>query len=195
MSDTKSPISNRRRIALGVSGGIACYKAGDILRRLQDRGFDVVVLMTPGARRFVTPLTFGALSGNKVYTDIFEGGSDGDFKGAFDHIFLAESIDLFLVAPATADCIARMAQGIAGDFLTTFHLAVQSPIVIAPAMNTRMWEHPTVQSNLRLLQSREFESLTPKWVKWPAIPPVRAAWPTSITSWSPWWGSWIDRVI
>ena len=124
----KSSLACTMKIALGVSGGIACYKAAEILRRLQDRGFDVVVVMTRGATQFVTPLTFRALSGNKVYMDIFEGAASGsDPRSAFDHIFLAQSIDLFLVAPATADCIAKLAAGIADDFLTTFHLAVQSP--------------------------------------------------------------------
>ena len=151
------------KIALGVSGGIACYKAAEILRRLQDRGFDVAVVMTKGAAQFVTPLTFRALSGNKVYMDIFEGalaGSDPD--SAYDHIFLAQKIDLFLVAPATADCIAKMAAGIADDFFTTFHLAVQSPIVVAPAMNTRMWEHASVQANLRTLQGRGVHVIQPE---------------------------------
>ena len=151
------------KIALGVSGGIACYKAAEILRRLQDRNFDVAVVMTKGAAQFVTPLTFRALSGNKVYMDIFEGASaDADASSAYDHIFLAQGIDLFLVAPATADCIAKMAAGIADDFLTTFHLAVQSPIVVAPAMNTRMWEHPSVQANLRTLQSRGAHVIQPE---------------------------------
>jgi len=151
------------KIALGVSGGIACYKAAEILRRLQDRGFDVAVVMTKGAAQFVTPLTFRALSGNKVYMDIFEGASAGsDPASAYDHIFLAQGIDLFLIAPATADCIAKMAAGIADDFLTTFHLAVQSPIVVAPAMNTRMWEHPSVQANLLVLQSRGVYIIEPE---------------------------------
>ena len=151
------------KIALGVSGGIACYKAAEILRRLQDRGFDVAVVMTKGAAQFVTPLTFRALSGNKVYMDIFEGASAGsDPASAYDHIFLAQSIDLFLIAPATADCIAKMAAGIADDFLTTFHLAVQSPVVVAPAMNTRMWEHASVQANLRTLQSRGVHIVQPE---------------------------------
>src|SRR5687768_3670886 len=111
------------KIALGVSGGIACYKAAEILRRLQDRSVDVVVLMTRSATQFVTPLTFRALSGNKVYVDMFEGARSGeDFEGAFDHILVAQSIDLFLVAPTTANCIARFANGIADDFLTTLHL-------------------------------------------------------------------------
>jgi len=151
------------KIALGVSGGIACYKAAEILRRLQDRGFDVAVVMTKGAAQFVTPLTFQALSGNKVYMDIFEGASTGsDPASAYDHIFLAQRIDLFLIAPATADCIAKMAAGIADDFLTTFHLAVQSPVVVAPAMNTRMWEHASVQANLRTLQSRGVHIVQPE---------------------------------
>jgi phosphopantothenoylcysteine decarboxylase/phosphopantothenate--cysteine ligase len=151
------------RIALGVSGGIACYKAAEILRLLQDRGFDVVVVMTKGAAQFVTPLTFRALSGNKVYLDMFEGAQPGaSFEGVFDHIELAQSIDLFLVAPATADCIARLANGIADDFFTTFHLAVKSPIVVAPAMNTRMWEHPSVQANLKTLINRGVRIIEPE---------------------------------
>ena len=151
------------KIALGVSGGIACYKAAEVLRRLQDRGYDVSVVMTKGAAQFVTPLTFRALSGNKVYLDIFEGAAAGaDASSAYDHIFLAQGIDLFLVAPATADCIARMANGLADDFLTTFYLAVQSPVVVAPAMNTRMWEHPSVQENLRRLESRGVHVIAPE---------------------------------
>ena len=151
------------KIALGVSGGIACYKAAEIVRRLQDRGAEVVVLMTRGATQFVTPLTFRALSGNKVYVDLFEGTKSGnDFEGAFDHILVAQSIDLFLIAPATADCIARLAAGLADDFLTTFHLAVTAPVVIAPAMNTRMWEHPSVQANLKTLRSRGVHVIDPE---------------------------------
>src|SRR5689334_5429646 len=151
------------KVALGVSGGIACYKSAEILRRLQDRGVDVVVLMTRGATQFVTPLTFRALSGNKVYVDIFEGGRSGaDFEGAFDHILVAHSMDLFLVAPATADCIARLATGLADDFLTTFHLAVTAPVVIAPAMNTRMWQHAAVQENIRILRRRGVHIIDPE---------------------------------
>ena len=151
------------KIALGVSGGIACYKSAEIVRRLQDRGVDVVVLMTKGATQFVTPLTFRALSGNKVYLDLFEGPSSGsDFEGAFDHILLAQSIHLFLIAPATADCIARLAAGLADDFLTTFHLAVTAPIVVAPAMNTRMWEHASVQENLKTLVGRGVRIIDPE---------------------------------
>ncbi len=162
MADDTAKTRQKQKIALGVSGGIACYKSAEILRRLQDRGFDVVVIMTPNARRFVTPLTFAALSGNKVYSDMFEGASPGAaFEGSFDHIFLAQSVDLFLVAPATADCIARMASGIANNFLTTFHLAFESTVVIAPAMNTQMWRHPAVQSNLSALRQRGVRVIDP----------------------------------
>lgn len=151
------------KIALGVSGGIACYKAAEILRLLQDRGFDVVVLMTRSASQFVTPLTFRALSGNKVYSDIFEGTKPGaDFDTVFDHINVAQSTDLFLIAPATADCIARLAAGLADDFLTTFHLASTAPLVIAPAMNTRMWAHPSVQANLKTLTGRGAHVIEPE---------------------------------
>jgi phosphopantothenoylcysteine decarboxylase / phosphopantothenate---cysteine ligase len=144
------------KVALGVSGGIACYKAAEIVRRLQDRGVDVTVLMTKGATQFVTPLTFRALSGNKVYVDIF------DVEGVFDHIFVAQSVDLFLVAPATADSIAKLATGVADDFLSTFHLAVTAPVVIAPAMNSRMWQHPSVQANLKTLAGRGVHIIDPE---------------------------------
>ncbi|HEY2384602.1 MAG TPA: bifunctional phosphopantothenoylcysteine decarboxylase/phosphopantothenate--cysteine ligase CoaBC [Terriglobia bacterium] len=151
------------KVALGVSGGIACYKAAEILRRLQDRAVDVSVLMTKSATQFVTPLTFRALSGNKVYVDLFEGPRPGgDFEGAFDHILVAQATDLFLVAPATADCIARLAAGAADDFLTTFHLAVTAPLVIAPAMNTRMWQHPSVQANVQTLRRRGAHIIDPE---------------------------------
>jgi len=150
------------RIALGVSGGIASYKSAEILRRLQDKGFDVFVLMTQNAGRFVTPLTFEALSGNPVMLDVFEGSSGSlEAQDPFEHIFLAQKIDLFLVAPATANCIARMAAGIADDFLTTFHLAVRAPIVIAPAMNSRMWQHAAVQANVTTLRHRGVHIIDP----------------------------------
>jgi phosphopantothenoylcysteine decarboxylase/phosphopantothenate--cysteine ligase len=152
-----------RRVVLGVSGGIACYKAAEILRRLQDLDIDVRVIMTPNARQFVTPLTFSALSGHRVYVDMFGRGEAGaQFDGPFDHIFEAESTDLFLVAPATAGTIARMATGIADDFLTTFSLAVQAPLVIAPAMNARMWAHAAVQENLRVLRGRGARVVPPE---------------------------------
>jgi phosphopantothenoylcysteine decarboxylase/phosphopantothenate--cysteine ligase len=153
----------KRTIALGVSGGIASYKAADILRRLQDRGYDVFVVMTRSACEFISPLTFRSLSGRRVYVDMFEGDETGEqFEDPFAHIFQSMATDLFLVAPATANCIAKMAAGIADDFLTTFHLAVTAPILVAPAMNTRMWEHPTVAANLRALQSRGARVIPPE---------------------------------
>src|SRR3990172_9245687 len=158
-----SNLRSQMKVALGVSGGIACYKAAEIVRRLQDQGCDVVVIMTRNATQFVTPLTFRALSGNKVYVDLFEGPASGsDFEGAFDHILAAQSVDLFLIAPASADCIARLAAGIADDFLTTFHLALTAPVVIAPAMNTRMWEHASVQANLKTLVNRGARVIDPE---------------------------------
>lgn len=150
------------KIALGVTGGIACYKAAEILRRLQDRGFDVFVVMTPAACQFVTPLTFRALSGHAVHVNMFapvEVG--GQIEQPFSHIREAESVDLLLVAPATADALARMASGMADDFFTTLHLAVQAPVVVAPAMNTRMWEHPAVQDNVRKLAGRGARLIPP----------------------------------
>src|SRR5215510_532564 len=151
------------KVALGGRGGITSNKAAEIVRRLQDRDVDVTVLMTKTATQFVTPLTFRALSGQKVYVDLFEGTRSGsDFEGAFDHILVAQSIDLFLIAPATADCIARLAAGIADDFLTTFHLAVTAPVVVAPAMNTRMWDHPSVQANLHTLMNRGVHIIDPE---------------------------------
>src|SRR5207247_4347424 len=126
------------KVALGVSRAIACYKSAEILRRLQDRGVDVVVLMTRGATQFVTPLTFRALSGNKVHVDIFEGARSGaDFEGAFDHILVAHSTDLFLVAPATADCIARLATGLGDDFVPTFYMSVSASVFVGHSIDTR----------------------------------------------------------
>src|SRR5262249_24480230 len=103
------------------------------------------------------------LSGNKVYVDMFEGPtSGGEFEGAFDHILVAQDISLFLVAPATAGCIAKLAAGVADDFLTTFHLAGTAPVGIAPAMNARMWQHPSVQANLKTLIGRGVRVIDPE---------------------------------
>ncbi len=130
------------KIALGVSGGIAAYKSAEIVRLLQDRGVRVQVIMTRSAQEFVRPLTFAALSGEKVITDLF--GSENqpaNVESAIEHIAVAQSIDALLVAPATADVLARFAQGIANDFLTTLFLATTAPVVVAPAMNVNMWNH------------------------------------------------------
>src|SRR5438876_756981 len=130
------------KVALGVSGGVAAYKAAEIARLLQDRGIRVQVVMTRAAREFVRPLTFAALSGEKVITDLFSAGSEQpNVESAIEHIAVAQSIDALLVAPATADIIAKFAQGIADDFLTTLFLATKAPVVVAPAMNVNMWNH------------------------------------------------------
>jgi phosphopantothenoylcysteine decarboxylase/phosphopantothenate--cysteine ligase len=143
------------RITLGVTGGVAAYKAAELVRRLQQDGFTVQVVMTRSAREFVTPLTFAALSGQRVITDLFaESGGEANLESAIEHIAVAQRADLLLVAPATADIIAKFARGIADDFLTTLHLASTAPVVIAPAMNVNMWNHPATQENLEMLRAR-----------------------------------------
>ena len=150
------------KIALGVSGGIAAYKAAEIVRLLQDRGIRVQVVMTRAAQEFVRPLTFAALSGEKVITDLF--GSDesqANVESAIEHIAIAQSIDALLVAPATADVIAKFAQGIANDFLSTLYLATTAPVVVAPAMNVNMWNHAASQANLDILRKRGVRIVDP----------------------------------
>jgi phosphopantothenoylcysteine decarboxylase/phosphopantothenate--cysteine ligase len=151
------------KIALGVSGGIAAYKAAEIVRLLQDRGIRVQVVMTHAAQEFVRPLTFAALSGEKVITDMFGTGADEhpNIDSAVEHIAVAQSIDALLVAPATADVVAKFAQGIASDFLTTLYLATTAPVVIAPAMNVNMWDHPATQANLEILKKRGVRIVEP----------------------------------
>jgi phosphopantothenoylcysteine decarboxylase/phosphopantothenate--cysteine ligase len=140
-------------VALGVTGGIAAYKAAELLRLLQDRGLEVQVVMTRGALQFMTPLTFASLSGRTVITDLFESGGEGR-ESAIEHIAVAQGIEALVIAPATADVLARMAQGIANDFLTTLYLATRAPVVVAPSMNVKMWEHAATQSNLAVLRER-----------------------------------------
>jgi len=139
------------KIALGVSGGIAAYKAAEIVRLLQDRGVRVQVVMTRAAQEFIRPLTFAALSGEKVITDMFGAGSNDspNIESAVEHIAVAQSIDALLVVPATADVLAKFAQGIASDFLGTLYLATTAPVVVAPAMNVNMWDHPPHKRLLR----------------------------------------------
>jgi len=143
------------KIALGVSGGIAAYKAAEIVRQLQERGISVQVIMTAAAQEFVRPLTFAALSGEKVITSMFGTGAEQpNLDSAVEHIAVAQSIDALLVAPATADTLAKFAQGIASDFLSTLYLATTAPVIVAPAMNVNMWEHPATQANLDILRRR-----------------------------------------
>jgi phosphopantothenoylcysteine decarboxylase / phosphopantothenate---cysteine ligase len=153
------------KVALGVSGGIAAYKAAEVARLLQDRGLRVQVVMTQGAQQFVRPLTFAALTGEKVITEMFpSGGAEHDqsnLDSAIEHIAVAQSIDALLVVPATADLLAKFAQGIASDFLTTLYLATTAPVVVAPAMNVNMWNHPATQVNLEILRKRGVRIVEP----------------------------------
>ena len=150
------------KIALGVSGGIAAYKAAELVRLLQDRGVRVQVVMTRAAQEFVRPLTFAALSGEKVITDLFGAGSEEpNIESAVEHIAVAQSIDALVVAPATADIIAKFAHGEATDFLTTLFLATTAPVVIAPAMNVNMWENAATQANIQKLRERGLRVIEP----------------------------------
>ena len=150
------------KIALGVSGGIAAYKAAEIVRLLQDRRIRVQVIMTRAAQEFVRPLTFAALSGEKVITDLFgSGAGEPNIDSAVEHMAVAQSIDALVVAPATADVLAKFAQGLATDFLTTLFLATKAPVVVAPAMNVNMWEHPATQANLDTLRKRGVHVVEP----------------------------------
>jgi phosphopantothenoylcysteine decarboxylase/phosphopantothenate--cysteine ligase len=143
------------RVVLGVGGGIAAYKSAEIVRALQQQGHSVQVVMTRAAQEFVKPLTFAALSGNKVITELFPQTSDQDtLSSSVEHIGVAQENEALLVAPATADLLAKFAHGFADDFLSTLYLAFTGPVVLAPAMNAAMWEHPAVQSNLEILRKR-----------------------------------------
>jgi phosphopantothenoylcysteine decarboxylase/phosphopantothenate--cysteine ligase len=144
-------------IGLGVSGGIGAYKAVEVVRLLQKRGHDVRVVMTRTARRFVGPLTFEAITRHPVVTSQFAPGMNADIE----HIALATDIDLLLVAPATANVIGKFAHGIADDFLSALFLAVRAPVVLAPAMNTHMWEHPAVRANVETLAARGVRFIDP----------------------------------
>jgi phosphopantothenoylcysteine decarboxylase/phosphopantothenate--cysteine ligase len=152
------------RITLGVTGGVAAYKAAELVRLLQQDGFTVEVVMTRGAREFITPLTFAALSGQKVITDLFEESSSGEanLESAIEHIAVAQRTDLLLVAPATADILAKFARGMADDFLTTLYLATTAPVVVAPAMNVNMWNHPATQENIEMLRARGVKIVNPE---------------------------------
>src|SRR3546814_5830915 len=149
------PQLSNRRILLGVTGGIAAYKAADLVRRLKESGADVQVGMTAGAREFVTPLTFQALSGREVRTSLL----DPTAEAAMGHIELARWPDLILIAPASADVIAKLAHGLADDLLSTLCLATDKPIAIAPAMNRLMWANAATQANVQALAARGMQLL------------------------------------
>src|SRR3954452_17621982 len=149
-------------IAFGITGGIAAYKAAEILRLLQDRGVESQVIMTRGAQEFVRPLTFAALSGKKVITEMFASDyGEANLDSAVEHISVAETIKALLVAPATADTLAKFANGIADDFLSTLYLATTAPVIVAPAMNVNMWNHVATQANLETLRRRGVRIVEP----------------------------------
>src|SRR3954447_12808866 len=144
-------------IALGVTGGIGAYKAAEVARGLQKRGHEVVAVMTHSATRFVGAVTFEAITRRRVITDQFEGGMNADIE----HIAIASTIDLLLVAPATANVIGKLANGIADDFLCTLYTATRAPVLLAPAMNTQMYEHAAVRRNLDVLAERGVRFVEP----------------------------------
>ena len=146
-----------RRIVLGVAGGIAAYKAADLVRRLREHNFDVRVVMTASARKFVAPLTFQAVSSNPVHCDLL----DEQAEAGMGHIELARWADLVLIAPATANVIARLAHGLADDLLTTLCLATTAPVVLAPAMNQQMWQASATRANVLALLDRGVSMLGP----------------------------------
>src|SRR5436853_1705225 len=149
------------RIALGVTGGVAAYKAAELVRRLQQERIEVQVVMTRSAQEFVAPLTFAALTGQKVVTELFGTEAPANVESAIEHIAIAQRIEALVIAPATADIIAKLAHGVADDFLTTLFLATTAPVVVAPAMNVNMWEHAATQANLAKLRQRGVRIVEP----------------------------------
>jgi len=149
---------------LGVGGGIAAYKSAELARALMERGVSVQVVLTAAAEHFITPLTFAALTGHKVITDLFaaSGSAEETLSSAVEHIAVAQDNDVLVIAPATADLLARLAHGIASDFLTTTYLAFRGPVILAPAMNSNMWLHPATQENLAVLKKRGHTIIEPE---------------------------------
>jgi phosphopantothenoylcysteine decarboxylase/phosphopantothenate--cysteine ligase len=149
------------RVTVGVCGGVAAYKAAELVRELQQHGVDVHVVMTRAAEEFVQPLTFSSLTGHKVITSLWGGqGEEGappsglDEQGQIEHIAEAQAAEALVIAPATAHVLAKMAHGLADDFLTTMYLATTAPVIVAPAMNVNMWNHPATRANVKLLRDR-----------------------------------------
>ena len=141
-------------VILGIGGGIAAYKAAELARALMERGGTVQVVMTRAAQEFVRPLTFAALTARKVITDLFASSGEDTLASAVEHIRVAQEAQALVVAPATADLLAKFANGLADDFLSTLYLAFTGPVVLAPAMNTNMWNHPATRRNLETLRGR-----------------------------------------
>ncbi len=163
------------RVILGVSGGIAAYKAAELARALIRDGHEVQAILTHGAEEFIRPLTFASLTGRQVITDLFSGSSpEATLSSAVEHIGVARENDLLLVAPATANVLAKFALGLADDFLSTLYLAFRGPVVIAPAMNEDMWAHQAVHTNIETLRRRGTSSSIPTTVTWLAAHMVEA---------------------
>jgi phosphopantothenoylcysteine decarboxylase / phosphopantothenate---cysteine ligase len=156
-------MSERVKVTVGVTGGIAAYKAVEVVRQLQDAGFDPHVVMTRAAEEFVRPLTFAAITGHKVIGSLWDedaGASGGEMSG-IEHINEAQTTAALIIVPATADVLAKFAHGIADDFLTTMYLATTAPVIVAPAMNVVMWQHPATQANLEALRQRGVRIVEP----------------------------------
>jgi len=171
------------RVVLGVGGGIAAYKAAELVRTLSERGFQVQVVITKAGQEFVRPLTFAALTGRKVITDMFPPAGSGEtLASAVEHIQVATESALLVVAPATADLLAKFAHGLADDFLSTLYLAFNGPVVLAPAMNSHMWAHPATQQNVEVLRSRGHVMVGPDegWLACGMVGPGRLAEPERI---------------
>src|SRR3989442_2380913 len=141
-------------VILGVGGGIAAYKSAELVRALVQQGASVQVVMTAGAQEFIRPLTFATLTGRKVITELFPTSPESTLSSAVEHIAVAQENEILAVAPATADLMAKFAHGLADDFLTTLYLAFTGRVVLAPSMNTNMWNHPATRENLRVLRER-----------------------------------------
>nr|WP_143530182.1 bifunctional phosphopantothenoylcysteine decarboxylase/phosphopantothenate--cysteine ligase CoaBC [Massiliimalia massiliensis] len=151
-------MDNQKTVVLGISGGIAAYKIADLASRLTKEGFDVHVVMTKNAAEFITPLTFETLTGNKCITDTFA----RDFEWDVKHVSLAKRADAALLAPATANLVAKLANGLADDMLTTTVLAMKCPVLVSPSMNTAMYEHPATQKNLKTLRELGYRVIEPE---------------------------------
>jgi phosphopantothenoylcysteine decarboxylase / phosphopantothenate---cysteine ligase len=156
--------AGRLKVTVGVCGGIAAYKSVELVRLLQDAGYDPHVVMTKAAEEFIRPLTFAAISGHKVITSLWgedAGAVSGDDEASIEHIYEAQTTKLLIVAPATADMLAKFAHGLADDFLSTMFLATTAPVIVAPAMNVKMWEHPATRANVETLRARGVKVIEP----------------------------------
>jgi phosphopantothenoylcysteine decarboxylase / phosphopantothenate---cysteine ligase len=152
------------KVTVGVSGGIAAYKAAELVRALQQHALDVHVVMTDAAKQFITPLTFASLTGHKVISSLWastSADSDANLASAIEHIEEAQTTDALVVAPATTGILAKFAHGIADDFLTTLYLATTAPVIVAPSMNVNMWQHAATQANLEMLANRNVRIVPP----------------------------------